>query len=98
MTGWQRFWRFRDARKFVASVNPMPILQVALPIISNPQLPNCPFYGYSAPMGLPVMIATRGNQCALVHDAHSPCYLETSGKAIEWRFCDRVSQFQGEGL
>ena len=38
----------------------------------------CPFYGFHAGFG--ALIDSEGNQCALVEDACSPCYLEMRGK------------------
>jgi len=57
---------------------------------------NCPFYGRSMQTALAVKPAlfvlfdSRGNQCALVTDAHSPCLLEIEGRPVEWRECPRV--------
>ena len=54
---------------------------------------NCPFYGYHlALVGRPfVLLNSRGNQCAIVVDAFSPCYLEIEGKPVDWRVCVRVA-------
>lgn len=61
---------------------------------------NCPFYGYNMALGRSTaqrpdfapfrLIPTRGNQCALITGAHSPCQLETTGQPIEWSVCPFV--------
>lgn len=56
---------------------------------------NCPFYGralwesITAPF---LLVDTRGNQCALITDAHSPCAMEIEGREIDWRACPRVAE------
>ncbi len=60
---------------------------------------NCPFYGRSlyqpmtvARKGLPfVLLATSGNQCALVQEVHAPCYMQANRLEVDWRHCP-VSQ------
>jgi hypothetical protein len=55
---------------------------------------NCPFYGQSmflpgAPAAVPfILMASGGNQCALIIKAHSPCMFQ--GEEIDWRTCPRV--------
>jgi len=56
---------------------------------------NCPFYGrmayqshlYGAP-ALALLLATQGNQCALVTTVHSPCMFDAV--QADWRACPRV--------
>jgi hypothetical protein len=62
---------------------------------------NCPFYGYTmiAPSVetqvrlniqlRPMFMSTRGNQCALMTNAHSPCRMEIEGHSPEWYTCPR---------
>ena len=60
---------------------------------------NCPFYGMSLTQHtvsdgektLPfVMIATMGNQCGLVINAHSPCVLKIASLPVDWYKCPYV--------
>lgn len=58
---------------------------------------NCPFYGramFTSPAAQRplVLLNTHGNQCALVITSHSPCRLETQGKAVEWEECPLVRE------
>src|SRR3989344_8361901 len=39
--------------------------------------PVCPFYGFNGMYG--GFIETSGNQCGLVTESHSPCYMEIEG-------------------
>lgn len=65
---------------------------------------NCPFYGralFTSFAGAPdrprfLLIDSRGNQCALVTDAHSPCMLEIAGQPVEWRDCPRMKDVRME--
>jgi hypothetical protein len=60
---------------------------------------NCPFYGRYLLMNhserVPAMafalFDSGGNQCALINDAYSPCYLEVEEKPVDWRECERVA-------
>ena len=46
---------------------------------------RCPFYGFS---GIPgILMDTEGNQCALVSDSYSPCYMEFQGQKPNWDEC-----------
>lgn len=36
------------------------------------------------------LVATKGNQCALITSAHSPCQLENIGQPVEWTVCPFV--------
>lgn len=36
------------------------------------------------------LIATHGDQCALITGAHSPCQLENTGQPVEWSVCPFV--------
>jgi hypothetical protein len=62
---------------------------------------NCPFYGCAMhtlsmqPLRF-VLLATHGNQCALVTDRHSPCLLEIDGQPIEWEACQRIGDMRPE--
>lgn len=56
---------------------------------------NCPFYGHHlarAPASAPPfrLIASAGNQCALVTTAAAPCPFT----APDWRHCERVDQIR----
>lgn len=63
-------------------------------------LPHCPFYGHavggflwltdSDQAALLTLIDSRGNQCALVLDAYSPCYMEIEGVMPDWKECLRI--------
>lgn len=62
---------------------------------------NCPFYGRAlfAHMALPVkfvLLDTRGNQCAIVTDAHSPCWMEINDQPVDWTVCPRVKDMRME--
>ena len=54
---------------------------------------NCPFYGVAIRVMMtgPCVIAmeTSGNQCGLMTEAHSPCVMEISSKAVNWSACPR---------
>lgn len=63
---------------------------------------DCPFYGRalisfviggddSVPFRL---LDSRGNQCALVICAHSPCKMEIDGQPVDWRTCPRVAELR----
>jgi len=62
--------------------------------------PNCPFYGHQfyptrsrAAKAPPfILFDSRGNQCALIVDAFSPCKLEIDGRPIDWTTCPRVGE------
>lgn len=62
---------------------------------------SCPFYGRAlfAHMVLPVrfvLLDTKGNQCGIVTDAHSPCMMETNGEAVVWEECPRMKELRME--
>ncbi len=92
------FRRYRlHHRELVAFVESLPRVQADLEARrARAAGCNCPFYGFSSPLGTSVMIPTRGNQCSLVQNAYAPCYLEINGKAVEWHTCDRVRELHGE--
>ena len=46
---------------------------------------RCPFYGFSFLMGM--LTDTNGNQCALVTEAGSPCYMKIGGQKPDWDGC-----------
>jgi len=46
---------------------------------------KCPFYGFS--LNPSVLTDTRGNQCALVTESYSPCYMEISDETPNWNNC-----------
>lgn len=67
--------------------------------------PNCPFYGRSLAESAEfggicppfLLIDTKGNQCALIQSAHSPCRMEMAGQPVEWRACPvfaEISEFE----
>jgi hypothetical protein len=65
---------------------------------------NCPFYGYHMhrsrlpDAALPfLLIATTGNQCALLINRHAPCYMEIEGLPVDWRECAYVRTVRDEG-
>jgi hypothetical protein len=35
----------------------------------------------------PIFVEQGGNQCAMIHDAHSPCRMEIEHKPVEWSAC-----------
>jgi hypothetical protein len=48
----------------------------------------CPFYGYHAIPDMRLLAGSRGNQCAMVLDAFSPCRMEVhDGKKPDWETC-----------
>jgi hypothetical protein len=63
---------------------------------------SCPFYGAAlmdvdrgmGRHGPPVLMASRGNECALITSAHSPCWMEVSeSRAPAWAECPRNPEF-----
>ena len=46
---------------------------------------KCPFYGFAYAMEM--LIDSKGNQCALVTNSHSPCRMEMSNQEICWNKC-----------
>jgi hypothetical protein len=66
---------------------------------------NCPFYGralyqtrFAATGPQPfVLIDSRGNQCAVVTDSHSPCRMEIHGEVPDWKTCPLVRDIRMEG-
>ena len=64
--------------------------------------PNCPFYGFAmfrsmARDGYPfVLIATKGNQCGLMQDRHTPCYMEINSLFVEWKECPYIGEVRLE--
>lgn len=69
---------------------------------------SCPFYGASlvflSAVGeihvrdmepSPHLITQRGNRCALITSAHSPCAREMCGSAPEWAVCRRNPEVNG---
>lgn len=63
---------------------------------ATPRTPRCAYFGKaSTQLGL---IDTGGNQCALVLDAHSPCYLVvTENRPPDWLTCRRNPQHVPSG-
>lgn len=65
---------------------------------------NCPFYGFSllhpGARHFPfILVSTGGNQCALLHLRHAPCYMEQIGLAVDWQACENVQELRmGAGL
>ena len=55
----------------------------SLPLVQ--QKPRCPFYGFSS-VG-EVLSDSSGNQCALIREAHSPCYMEMERQNPDWGQC-----------
>jgi hypothetical protein len=61
---------------------------------------NCPFYSRSLhrlPLNADypfVMLHSRGNQCGLILNAHSPCYLEIESQPVEWSKCKVIERLQ----
>jgi hypothetical protein len=39
-----------------------------------------------------LLIASHGNQCAIVTDAYAPCKMETDRRPIEWSQCPRLQE------
>jgi hypothetical protein len=51
---------------------------------------GCPFYGVTlVVLDTPALVPSRGNQCALITEAHAPCAMEICGEIPEWRECLR---------
>jgi hypothetical protein len=55
---------------------------------------NCIFYGHHLylrpiqPGPTPfLLLASNGNECALVLTSHAPCYMEMNHLPIDWREC-----------
>jgi hypothetical protein len=63
---------------------------------------NCPFYGRAFIPGDTIggppfsLFDQRGNRCALVTNAHAPCYLEIEGKEPDWKTCALVELVRWE--
>jgi len=57
---------------------------------------NCPFYGHhwahTSPAVPFVLVASHGNQCAIVTDSTGPCRMEISGRPVEWSQCPRLQE------
>ena len=58
---------------------------------------NCPFYGrhlYPANSKIVeppfLLLDQRGNQCALIVTAFSPCQMEITAQPVDWRACHVV--------
>jgi hypothetical protein len=71
-------------------------------IVPNKPVPRpaCPFYGFS---GLGIMIGaplmdSRGNQCALQVESHSPCLMLIRGDKPDWAWCELNAQVDGDQL
>lgn len=61
---------------------------------------NCPFYGHAMHMiqdAQPpfILIAQHGNQCAVIVEAHSPCYMEMQHQTPDWQTCPLVRDMRG---
>ena len=53
---------------------------------------SCPFYGRHASISFGDLVATNGNQCAIIVRAISPCVMETSlGMAPDAATCELLS-------
>jgi hypothetical protein len=66
---------------------------------------NCPFYGRAYFEGVRgsqnppfVLYPSRGNQCALITDRHSPCVLAGERAPVDWRACLIVRHARAEAL
>lgn len=48
---------------------------------------SCPFFGHAliGKVTNPILLASNGNQCALITTAHAPCTMEPA----EWKKCAR---------
>jgi hypothetical protein len=49
---------------------------------------NCKFYGYTALRRNGELVATHGNQCALLYEAFAPCRMETAGETPDLEKCE----------
>lgn len=47
----------------------------------------CPFYGMHAVPECRTLVTQGGNQCALVIDSYTPCYMEIEGNAPDLDRC-----------
>lgn len=64
---------------------------------------TCPFYGYALHASTPdehrrhfgaALIASGGNQCALITTAHSPCWMEVAEqRSPAWTECPHNPEF-----
>ena len=61
------------------------IARVEGEVINLTQRQRCPFYGFSAARGN--LIDTKGNQCALITNSHSPCRMEMNQEDPDWEAC-----------
>lgn len=64
---------------------------------------NCPFYGramYQTRLFLPprpfLLLDTKGNQCGIILNSHSPCRMEIAGETPDWRECVLVKDLRME--
>jgi hypothetical protein len=48
----------------------------------------CPFYGQHAAVAAHTLIASGGNQCALITREYAPCQMETAGKPPDLEYCE----------
>ena len=66
---------------------------------------NCPFYGYAMYTSISVsarpfvLLASGGNECALVTESHAPCIMgapvgDLDRAQIDWRECPRVKDMR----
>ena len=57
---------------------------------------NCPFYGHHfVQVGRPfLLLATGGNQCAIVTESYAPCALAIEDLPVEWSACRRVMEIR----
>ena len=59
---------------------------------------NCPFYGRHMYIqgirgqGHPfLLVEQKGNQCGLIVNSYSPCWMEQNGEPIDWKACPLVN-------
>jgi hypothetical protein len=74
--------------------------------MSHHEAAGCPFYGYAFAHATAdeerrffgaALIASGGNRCALVTNAHSPCAMETAGTDPSWQHCGRNPSAEAAG-
>jgi hypothetical protein len=55
---------------------------------------GCTYYGHSGVIGITParLIASHGNQCALIRDSHAPCAMEVNGQQPDELDCPIVAR------
>lgn len=56
--------------------------------MNQPTAGKCRYYGYAALERNRELVASHGNQCALIYNAHSPCRMEIEGDEPDLENCE----------